>query len=61
MVNRKRIEYAVELLKQQPDKDITELYHEAGFTSQAVFYRNFKSYTGKSPKAFVQDIDVNLL
>jgi YesN/AraC family two-component response regulator len=61
MVNRKRIEYAVELLKQQPDKDITELYHETGFTSQAVFYRNFKSYTGKSPKAFVQDIDVNLL
>jgi AraC-like DNA-binding protein len=61
MVNRKRIEYAVELLKKQPDIDISELYSAAGFTSQAVFYRNFKSYTGKSPKAFVQDIDVNLL
>ena len=61
MVNRKRIEYALELLKKQPDIDISELYSAAGFTSQAVFYRNFKSYTGKSPKAFVQDIDVNLL
>lgn len=45
-VNRYRIEYAKQVLRQQPDKKISTVSLESGFASEASFFRAFKSFTG---------------
>lgn len=51
-VNRLRIDYACEMLKQHPNITILNLSRKSGFTSPVSFYRNFKLYKGCVPKDY---------
>ncbi|MBQ9561495.1 MAG: helix-turn-helix transcriptional regulator [Prevotella sp.] len=53
-VNRKRIGYAIQLMKDNPSASAAEIYLKAGFTSQSTFFRNFKSFTGITPKEYLR-------
>ena len=48
-VNTYRVERAKELLLNQPDLKIAEVWMSAGFSSEASFYRIFKAATGATP------------
>lgn len=52
-VNGYRIEYVKRVLRSQPDTKVTSLYLSAGFSSEQSFYRNFKSFTGMTPKEWI--------
>lgn len=52
-VNGYRIEYAKQVLRSRPDTKMTSLYLSAGFSSEQSFYRNFKSFTGMTPKEWI--------
>lgn len=52
-VNGYRIEYAKQVLRNLPDTKVTSLYLSAGFSSEQSFYRNFKSFTGMTPKEWI--------
>ena len=49
-INRKRVNYAILLMRTNPQMTIYEIADLSGFTSDKSFYRNFKNITGKSPK-----------
>ena len=44
-----RLKYAFELIVSDKEKKISEIYLEAGFLSNATFYRVFKEYYGMTP------------
>jgi AraC-like DNA-binding protein len=46
-VNRRRIAYACELQRQQPELPMTEIARRSGYTAMASFYRNMKRWGGK--------------
>ena len=48
-VNRKRIEYAIELQKNHPEYNIETIATQSGYTHLGTFYRNYKTVTGKTP------------
>lgn len=48
-VNAYRIDYAQELMRNQPDMKLAEVCTVAGFSSEASFYRIFKTVTGLTP------------
>lgn len=55
LINEYRIEEVKrQLLDNQQQASILSLALEAGFNSEASFYRVFKSSTGLTPKAFVK-------
>ena len=49
-VNEYRLEYAKQLILNNPDKKINEIFLEAGFSNEQTFYRIFKVSTGMTPK-----------
>ena len=51
-INRMRIEYASMLIAQHPEKSLSEIAEQSGFTSSTSFYRNFKLYKDMG-KAYV--------
>ncbi len=51
-VNKKRIDYAAQLIESNPEMHLTNVADKSGFTSQSSFYRNFKQYKGKSPSEY---------
>ncbi|MBR5725671.1 MAG: helix-turn-helix domain-containing protein [Muribaculaceae bacterium] len=51
-VNAYRLNYAMELLRNQPDIKIAEVCVKSGFSSEASFYRLFKAFTGTTPNAW---------
>ena len=53
-INRKRVNYAILLMRTNPQMTIYEIADLSGFASDKSFYRNFKSITGKSPKEIRQ-------
>ena len=48
-INRCRVRYAQQQLKKNPTDRITDIGDDAGFSSEASFFRNFKAYTGITP------------
>lgn len=48
-VNTYRVELAQQLLSEQPDMKLTEVWTAVGFASESSFYRIFKSITGMTP------------
>lgn len=48
-VNTYRVTHAQELMRTQRELKITEVYISSGFSSEASFYRIFKSITGNTP------------
>ena len=51
-VNRKRIDHAIRIMRQQPELPLSEISIQSGFASTVSFYRNFKSIHGCSPNEF---------
>lgn len=51
-INHHRIDYACQLMEQQPQLPAAEVASQSGFSSQSSFYRNFKLYKGCSPKDY---------
>ena len=49
-INRKRVNYAIHLMRVNPQLTIYEIADLSGFSSDKSFYRNFKNITGKAPK-----------
>ena len=49
-INKKRIDYAIQLMRTNPQMTMCEIADRSGFPSDKSFYRNFKHFTGKSPK-----------
>ena len=52
-VNRYRVRYAQQWLLDHPDKKVTEAVEESGFSSEASFFRNFKTLTGQAPSEWL--------
>lgn len=51
-INSLRVEHARSLIAQDPDTDMTAIYIDSGFASEASFYRNFKKFSGMTPNSF---------
>ena len=51
-VNKKRIEYAVQLIDQDREILLTDVAHQSGFSSPSAFYRNFKLYMDCTPSDY---------
>ena len=49
-VNEYRLEYAKQLILNNPEKKINEIFLESGFSNEQTFYRTFKVSTGMTPK-----------
>ena len=52
-VNGYRIDYAKQILISQPDKKISIVATESGFTSEQTFHTNFKQMTGMTPRQWL--------
>ena len=51
-VNKKRIEYAVQLIDKDREALLTDVATKSGFASPSAFYRNFKLYMDCSPSDY---------
>ena len=49
-VNNYRVAHVKQLLSQQPEKKMSGVYAEAGFSGESSFFRIFKAATGLTPK-----------
>lgn len=47
------------LLAHRPDKNMTDIAYELGFTDSAIFSRAFKNYYGISPKEYREEYSKN--
>ena len=56
-VNNYRIAYVQQKLHEQPDTKIATLFTEAGFSTEASFFRNFKAITGMTPREWINTLD----
>ena len=54
LVNRYRVEQVKSQMLQFNDRSILDLAMDAGFNSQASFYRAFKKFEGMTPKQFIE-------
>ena len=52
-VNGYRIDYAKQILISQPDKKISIVATESGFTNEQTFHTNFKQMTGMTPRQWL--------
>ncbi|MBQ9170917.1 MAG: helix-turn-helix domain-containing protein [Bacteroidaceae bacterium] len=52
LVNRRRIDHFILLVKQNELRDMDDTWQKCGFTSASAFYRNFKLYKGCSPAEY---------
>lgn len=54
-INALRVDYACELLREQPEIKIRALSAAAGFSSESAFYSAFSSRTGTTPKQWLAE------
>ena len=48
-INAYRIDYAKQLMSNQPDMKLSEVYLRSGFSNETTFFRIFKTITGITP------------
>ena len=53
-INAKRMEYALQLIKEHPDYTMKNIAEACGFSSQSTFFRVFKSFYGITPTELIQ-------
>lgn len=53
-VNSYRVEYAKQLIRGQKDIKIAEVWIASGFSNEGSFFRNFKQFTGMTPKEWAE-------
>ena len=49
-VNTFRTEHAKRIIRQYPDRKLSDIYVESGFANETSFFRTFKTLTGMTPK-----------
>ena len=54
-INNYRVEYAKQLMTNQPDIKIATVCIESGFNNETSFFRAFKTHTGKTPREWMQN------
>lgn len=54
-----RVNYLLEQVKMSPDIEIGDLYLQAGFTSRATFFRQFRNVTGLTPRQYLSRMGSN--
>jgi AraC-like DNA-binding protein len=52
-VNGYRVEHAKRLMRENPDRKITEIAVLSGFSGESSFFRTFKTFTGLTPKEWI--------
>lgn len=58
-INFKRMEYAVELMKQHPEYTLSAISEACGMKSPATFIRNFRNTYGMTPSEFRVEMEKN--
>lgn len=53
-ITRYRVRYAQELMKTYPEKKVSQIAEEAGFSGERSFFRNFKNVTGVTPRQWME-------
>ncbi|MBQ9671908.1 MAG: AraC family transcriptional regulator [Prevotella sp.] len=53
-LNRKRLDYAAQLMREHPDYSISAILSDSGFSSRSNFYRLFSERFGMSPTDYQQ-------
>ena len=43
-------------MKMHPDKKVSQIAEEAGFSGERSFFRNFKKVTGVTPRQWVESV-----
>ncbi len=56
-INAYRIDHAKQLMRQQPDIKISEVFLSSGFANETTFFRIFKAVTGMTPNEWKAKID----
>lgn len=56
-INRYRINYVQEIMRHHPERKISTVYMEAGFSNETSFFRTFKALTDMTPKEWMEKID----
>lgn len=54
-VNRLRIEYAQQLLRESPSQKLLVVAQQSGFATEQSFYRNFHKFTGQRPSEWLRN------
>ncbi|MBU2983844.1 helix-turn-helix domain-containing protein [Saccharophagus degradans] len=54
LMNKRRVEEAVTMMSEHPEKSLTAVMYEAGFRTKSSFNREFSRVTGKSPSEYQQ-------
>ena len=49
-INAFRTEHAKRIIRQYPDRKLSDIYIESGFANETSFFRTFKALTGMTPK-----------
>ena len=52
-INKARVRYVQELIRQGGDRQLNEMAEMAGFNERTAFYRSFKKVTGVSPSVYL--------
>ena len=55
-INQYRIKAAIQLIHEQPESQLEDIYLQVGFNNRRTFYNAFKETTGISPSQFKNDI-----
>ena len=55
-INRRRINYIIEQLEQNPEENISKLFDFVGYTQRTTAVRNFQKITGTTPAEFAASI-----
>ncbi len=55
-VNKYRIEYAMELIREDESRKILDIAYETGFNSKTTFNSSFKKITGQTPSAYKKSL-----
>ena len=53
-LSKRRIDYVMTILKEEPDADIQELFNYAGYRQRSTAWRNFQKVTGMTPAEFIE-------
>lgn len=56
-VNGYRVDYAKQLMRQNPDMKLSVVGLKSGFSNEMTFYRTFKALTDKTPREWVMQLE----
>jgi len=53
-INRKRIEYSIQLMREHPNMSLENVAAESGFVSKKAFFLKVRDVMGDSPRAYMK-------